>query len=112
MGRTIRVIASVASLVCALMLLLATSTASGAPGTTTSGIVKAQRIVIPAPDDDDVSPQVERTVEAPSSQGKGLPVKAEMAVTDVRSQDCADGSGAESRLGLMQRMSIHGHCER
>ena len=110
MARAIRVIVFMASFVCAVSLLLATNTASGEPGTEPSGIIEAQRIVIPAPDDDDVSPQVEHSVEAPSSQGKRLPMKAEMAVADVRSKDCADGSGAETRLGMMQRMSIHGHC--
>jgi hypothetical protein len=110
MGRSFRIISTLAVFVCSLTLLLTNTTASGEPGTSPSGIIKAQRIVIPAPDDDDVSPRVERSVEAPSSQGKALPVKAEMAVADVRSKDCGDGSGAESRLGLMQRMSIHGHC--
>ena len=105
----VRVLVALVSFVAALSLLLTTHTASGQPGTS-AGIVKAQRIVIPAPDDDDVSPRVQRSVDARSSQGTALPMKAEMAVADVRSKDCADGSGAESRLGLMQRMSIHGHC--
>lgn len=110
MARIVRIILTLVAFVSSLSVLLATNTAAGQPGTG-PGIIETQRVVIPAADDDDVSPRVERSVEARSSQGKALPVKAEMAVTDVRSKSCADGSGAESRLGLMQQMSIHGHCE-
>ena len=112
MARTIRVVACLALLVSALTLLLATNPARGEPGTERAGIIKAQRIVVPAPDNESVSPKVEESVEAPSSQGKSLPERADGAVVDVNMQECGDGSGAEARLGMMQRMSIHGHCAR
>lgn len=107
-----RVIASLVLLASGFTLVFATNTATGEPGTEPVGLITPQRITLPAPEDDGPSVKAEQSVEAPSSQGKSLPMKAETAVTDARSQECGDGSGAETRLGLMQRTSIHGHCAR
>lgn len=112
MARTTRIVGCLAVLVSALTLLLASNPARSQPGTEPAGIIKAQRVVVPAPDDESVSPQVEQSVEARSSQGMSLPKRAETAVTDVRMQECRNGSGAETRLGLMQHTSLHGHCAR
>ncbi len=115
MARATRIFASLVLLVFALSLLLATNPARGQLGGEPVGDAESERVTMPesAPAADTSSAKGERNVEAASSlSGKAPPARepAEMATLDVRTRQCGDGRGAESRLGMMEHSYVHGHC--
>lgn len=112
MARTIRIFAVLATLVSALTVLLATNPARGQLGGEPDEEITAERVTFEAPKDESPSVKAEQSVEAPSSQGKALPERADGAVVDVHMQECGAGRGAEIRLGMMEHTSMHDHCVR
>jgi hypothetical protein len=91
-----------------IAVVLAPSVASGERGTSSSAQVVPQRIVLPAPAAAPVLP-VDRAVKAATMRRE--PIRVDMAATEVTTRDCAGASGAETKLGMLERSAVWGHCD-
>jgi hypothetical protein len=107
----VRVLACLVLAGSALFTVFAGNAAEGLRGGVgmRGGIIEAvpQRVVLPAPD----LPTVEEKAEAVRTQPVTVaPVHAEMAGTEAKVEGCGDGSGAETKLDMMENSAIWGHC--